>query len=58
MRKTIVVIVIAAALLAGCTKTGSSGVQDGTRWNEADGGQWPSKTDAVTLVQKAQEAQP
>lgn len=46
MKHKLIVIVIAAALLAGCTKEGSSGVQDGTRWNEAD---------AVQMVSAAQD---
>ena len=40
----LIVTLCAVLMLAACSTTG--------------GGQWPSKTDAVTLVQKAQEAQP
>ena len=45
MKRKLIVIVIAAALMAGCTKEGSSGVQDGTRW--------PSEADARRMVQEA-----
>lgn len=42
--KKLFLTLCAVLMLAACSTTG--------------GGQWPSKPDAVKLVQKAQEAQP
>ena len=45
IKKLIVVTLCAALMLTACSKEGSSGVQDGTRW--------PSEADARRMVQEA-----